>query len=143
MPNPAAGMAAIVLGRVRPRVGQAAEAEMSNPYEELALGLAAVIESQQRFSDAAASNHSSQQNNLASLYAQQNNLASPYAQQNNLANLQFRANDTYNNLANAAAPFADPLPKKRMRVCRNCGFTREAYSADTNLSPETCGVCDP
>ena len=126
---------------------------MSNPYEELALGLAAVIESQQRFSDAAASNHSSQQNNLASLYAQQNNLASlyaqqnnlasPYAQQNNLANLQFRANDTYNNLANAAAPFADPLPKKRMRVCRNCGFTREAYSADTNLSPETCGVCDP
>jgi hypothetical protein len=36
----------------------------------------------------------------------------------------------------------EPLPPApRMRVCQNCGFTREAYADTTNVSPETCGNC--
>lgn len=32
-------------------------------------------------------------------------------------------------------------PPKLMRVCQNCGFTREAYSDQTNLAPKRCGIC--
>jgi hypothetical protein len=33
------------------------------------------------------------------------------------------------------------VASKRMRVCQSCGFTREAYSEEVNLSPKTCGIC--
>jgi hypothetical protein len=31
--------------------------------------------------------------------------------------------------------------EKRIRKCRNCGFEREAYSTETDLSPPSCGRC--